>query len=110
MSYIRPLSSPEGLYVFGSFGGVEWHQGGSCLFTMPSETFSLMCRTYVEDEEECVLPEVSVTFEQVDGKFKIVLRYLDHPPVVMWDVTWEHIISRYRDEVKVKARRRLFRR
>lgn len=113
MSYIRTLSNPEGLYIFGGRDGVEiyvsWKgqpETNGFIGTVPQETWDALCRAYTSwdyDENESLnIDHLWLTWDWVedeDGRnYKAMLGYKSDWILTMWEVTWEYIISRYRRE------------
>ena len=96
MSYIRSLSNPEGLYIFGNLQGtVEIYHDGPISKTMPLEIFEGLCKAYFDNFGECTEYEgASIGEEKRDGHFKYVLRY-ENWEVEMWFVTWSYIARRF---------------
>lgn len=104
MSYIRSLSNPEGLYIFGSKSGVEiygpWKEDNSHFHLVPYEVWDGFCSEFVKEyDDELEYMGMSITYEKrKDGSdFKYYLKYEDWE-LEMWAVTWDYIISRYHDE------------
>jgi hypothetical protein len=98
MSYIRCLSNPEGLYIWGSMDGTVTITGNKFKdFSLPTKTFEGLCRKYCRnpgaaDSGRIEYKGASVSNEKVGGHFRIVFRYQDKK-VVMWEVTWWAIVK-----------------
>jgi hypothetical protein len=98
MSYIRCLSNPEGLYIWGNRDGTVTVTGKKFeAFSLPTRTFEGLCRKYARDggwNDKTIYKDASVSYEMVGGHFRSVFRYQDKK-VVMWEVTWWAITSRF---------------
>jgi len=113
MSYIRTSSNPEGLYVWGGPGGTHFDLPGDIDFrVMKNNDWELFLDWYIngagvdsEDDKSHMFrighyceaaTVINVYEEKIDGDFKIVLEYereLKHWKLVLWEVTWRHIIN-----------------
>ena len=121
MSYIRALSNPEGLYIWGEEDPKNPKRarvviagptvGGKPLPTIPSGTFKMLCRKWNTDGEATykgfVVDEVVVCGKKVkrpgqddwhckkEHEYKIRLRKLGKGGwyMLMWRVTWEYVVE-----------------
>lgn len=90
MSYIRCLSNPEGLYIFGNGRTLEIHSKGDPKYLAPSILNQLL-KNWLIDEGEAnayAFEETTLTFEKVGEDFKW---RLNHPswkdPLDLWETT-----------------------
>ena len=99
MSYIRALSNPESLYVVGVCDNrIEFYwtdeEGNQCDAFGPHDEFITLCDAYID---ECGATEpisvgcFTLQEKKIDGHFKEVLN-INGTDLVMWAVTWEHIV------------------
>jgi hypothetical protein len=99
MSYIRCLSNPEGLYIWGNRDGTVTATGNKFkAFNLPTKTFEGLCRKYANGgdwDDKTVYKDASVSYEKVGGHFRSVFRYQDKK-IVMWEVTWRAIASKFK--------------
>ena len=115
MSYIRCLSNPEGLYIWGDGKYINIAKGGEDLKYIPQLTFDGLLRKYHREGSWCVqgypITYRGATIEEVHiesnkkitkfekelkfrlGIFQYRLSYKDWH-IDMWQVTWEHIAKR----------------
>lgn len=119
MSYIRPLSNPESLYVWVEKDGVhiihrvmpplasKWPKSKTPPeIRVPQHIFHRVCRQWEDDSDEhasyrgLVVKEVRVDaetgeplseHEDADGSWLIRLSY-KRQFFFMWRVTWEHVV------------------
>lgn len=110
MSYIRSLSNPECLYIFGSRESLEIHVGYSTSLGeeyegwsryLPLDVWDEFCQGFVNEywPDEYEHRGLSIKEEKVGDNFKMVLRYEDWA-LPMWTVTWAYIIDRYEPNVR----------
>lgn len=100
MSYIRCLSNPEGLYVWGDCDGRAYFaMGADDLRSCPIEDFHAVMDEYLENYESN-LPFTSgiLTLSEIeeDGPnfSKIKLTFSDgQKEIIMWDVTWTYMVN-----------------
>lgn len=90
MSYIRCLSNPERLYVYGSIHGIEWCGAGFSV-TLPEEEF---IKFVLKERKTCydVLEHGDFKIFKTED-FKRELQYKGKTLAVMWDVTWAYIAN-----------------
>lgn len=93
MSYIRSISNPEGLYIFGSEEGVEIMRGSEMIGVIPTEVFTGLIKEYIDGFcENCEYKGASIKEKWILGHPKTVLSY-NNFNIIMWEVTWYYIAS-----------------
>ena len=107
MSYIRGLSNPEGLFIWGDEETVTVTKGPEIIGHIPISIFNGLIRKYIrgycedckykgaEIKEVLVKNDIEVPDEEfgtnpATTNFKMKLSYGDWS-VIMWDVTWYYI-------------------
>jgi hypothetical protein len=107
MSYIRGLSNPEGLYIWGDEEKVTVTKGSETIGYIPIPIFNGLIRKYIrgycedckykgaEIKEVLVKNDIELPDEEFDkdpsvANFKMKLSY-DNWSVIMWYVTWYYI-------------------
>ncbi len=115
MSYIRCLSNPEGLYIWGDGKNINIAKDGDDLKYIPQRTFDGLLKKYHREGSWCVedypiryrgaiIEEVFIEsgkkqtkiekqLKIKDGIFQYRLSYKNWY-IDMWQVTWEHITKR----------------
>lgn len=113
MSFIRSLSNPEGLYIFGSSGGVEiyeknwWEEdeeGNNGWHIVPYDDWFGIVEAYYDGEsvvdadgltdgETFRFGPFLLEYKKVDNDFKQVLSHEDGWKIEMWDITWQYIVN-----------------
>lgn len=99
MSFIRALQNPERLHIVkvGNVINILGKQGTLNL-EIPNDAWEEVCIAYTEGKVEYIGDKFEfdgLSLECVKG-LKFELRWKD-TAILMWEVTWEFIISRYRD-------------
>lgn len=94
MSYIRSLSNPEGLYMFGSGKRVEFYVGNASSLLAPAEEVNAALRKWARYHEG---PQHSGGFFILETKdFKWLLWHTSWKiGIVLWDVTMTYIARRF---------------
>ena len=104
MAYIRPLSNPEGLYIFGHRDGVEiGGPHGSFNYQVSYEDWNGLIDAYNNDDsivgldgltdgETFSYGSLALRTEKRGENFKTILSHEDGWEIEMWDVTWLAIV------------------
>jgi len=111
MSYIRYLSNPEGLYIWGDGKNVNFTLASEKeILTMPQKTFDKLIKKYIKSYGDDIsyrgasIKEVFVKNNKMnpkpfwkivgkyDGNYQMRLSYKNWH-IDMWLVTWEYIIN-----------------
>lgn len=120
MSYIRCLSNPEKLYIWGSGKYIDFATNSPDLKSIPSGYFNSFMSAYLKKGNEwrfddfqwgkLSIKEVFVKHKRKQTKFekefgnykpgnyKYELRYGGKLIVRMWMVTWAYIVNNFRKE------------
>jgi hypothetical protein len=117
MSLIRCLSNPESLYVWQSVYGNTCFSvdGNRIYFEIPTKLFETAVRRYLSSNDwletfNYMGIRIETDYIDSDGKKnfgRIKLSYTKYDPtnhkeyfhqLIMWDVTWNYMIDRYRYE------------
>lgn len=137
MSYIRSTSNPEGLYIYQSTEGGVWiyhslkpplaSSGNRDLIIVPTTLFHAACRAWVRHAgmgdsirrgnltiTEALFPPACRQFRQFkqcrhSHEIKVRVQY-QRQFVLLWAVTWDYVVHRFRIEYLVSLVRRTTRR
>lgn len=117
MSYIRSLSNPEQLYIWGDENTVYITKGPVSIGTIPTNIFEGLIKKYIRGyQEDCTYKKATIEEVTVDkfdkevisleglinpmSEFKMKLSY-NNWSLIMWDVTWYYIAkSNYSSIIK----------
>lgn len=101
MSYIRGMSNPEALYIFGSGRGrVEICVAGK-IVTIPRHVFHGILRRWHENKGENVtyrgaaMTEIIVHSPPKPTRFRFALTYSDWS-ILAYEVTWEYLCAQFK--------------
>jgi hypothetical protein len=101
MSFIRCLSNPEGLYVFGSSRGIEFWTSLNPITDIVCDTqdFYEFVRQWFEFcEDEFSYKNLVYKYEKRLDDFKVYLK-VDNNEIEMWYVTWMYIVNNVLDRL-----------
>lgn len=94
MSYIRCLSNPESLYIWGETNCVQIACGQKDLLQMPTRTFHGLLKKFESFEEQDVkYGDATLFYKKIGKNFKWEMNYKTwKQPIRLWDVTLKYIV------------------
>jgi len=92
MSYIRSISNPEGLYIWGGTQGIEISVGSDPLLTIPRHIFRGVLKRWYRYGENVSYRGARMS-QTPDFKYQLEYKDWEGRSVKAYDVTWTYIVT-----------------
>jgi hypothetical protein len=107
MSYIRSISNPEGLYIWGDgeMANITTKDSFRTYMRVPMDIIDGLILKYHRSNlpDVCSYKGCKISEIMIDGALKMKLEYADWS-IFMWDVTWTYIV--YTNVKNARARKK----
>jgi len=104
MSYIRSLSNPEGLYIFGDGRNIELIVKKEPIKLMPPQIFKSLMLKWLDndfDDDELDFEGAKLKVEKRNENFKWILSYADWQ-IEMWEVTLFYVATSVKEHCQTE--------